>query len=75
MKSDGNCGYYAIISQTMSNHFDGNILGPGKNIPEYAKKIIYVIRERVLQYFNKINDNNRRKGCFYLELYNIEEND
>jgi hypothetical protein len=51
MKSDGNCRYYAIISQTMSDYFGGNILGPGKEIPEYAKKIIYVMRESVLLYY------------------------
>jgi hypothetical protein len=75
LKSDGNCGYYAIISQIMPKDFGGNILGPGKDISEYAKKIIYEIRGSVLQYYNKINENNYHNDCFYLDLYNIEEND
>jgi hypothetical protein len=65
------CNYFS----NYANYFGGNILGPGKDIPEYAKKIIYVIRGSVLQNNNKINENNYRNGCFYLDLYNIEEND
>jgi hypothetical protein len=44
MKSYGNCGYNAVISQILPKYFGGNILGPGKDIPEYAKKLIYEMR-------------------------------
>jgi hypothetical protein len=75
MKSDGICGFYVIISQIIPKYFGGNILRPGKDIPEYAKKLIYEMRGSVLQYYNKINESDYRNDCFYLDLYNIEEND
>jgi hypothetical protein len=64
MKSDGNCGYYAIISQILSKIFGGNIFGPRKDIPKYIKKIIYEIRGSILQYYNKINEINRHNDFF-----------
>jgi hypothetical protein len=75
MKRNNNYKYFAILSQIMLNYFGGNILGPGKEIPEYVKKKIYLIRESVLQYFNKINDNNRCNDFYYLESYKIKEHD
>jgi hypothetical protein len=38
MKSDCNCGYYAIISQSVPSRFGGNILTPVKDIPQFTKK-------------------------------------
>jgi hypothetical protein len=71
MKSDGNCGYYAIISQIIPNYFRGNILVPEKDIPLFAKKVVNELREKVLQY-NK-NKLNNYDGEFISDNYKIEK--
>jgi hypothetical protein len=73
MKGDCNCGYYAIISQIRPNFWRKHSWSL-KRYFRICKKIIYEISGKVLQYNNKINENNYREDFFSLENFNIEEN-
>jgi hypothetical protein len=72
MKGDCNCGYCGIISQIYPDGFGGNILGPGREIPQKAKNIVNNLRKIVLKYSNTQSNNH---GVLSSDIYKIEEND
>jgi hypothetical protein len=52
MKNDGNDRYYAILSQTSPNSYEGDVLDPESEIPEDVMNVVKILKKIVFN-FNK----------------------
>jgi hypothetical protein len=72
MKNDRNDRYYGIMSQTIPNDYEGDVLGPKKKISEELKAIVNILNYKVKD-SNKTHLNNVGEFNFSQHLTNLDE--